>query len=178
MKYGYKVKYIFWLKYFTYHSVLVLAPKYKQHSLSPARVRKVCYSLAELYVRSVYLSLFRWRGARRLWNILKENSSYKSLGTSELDALKCYSSEFTVGTTYLSQTLDITPWTGDRPIARTLHRAVPYRNTNTRSWVEWKFDARSKCPTDLSHCTSPTAQPLREAADTQTHKDSWIQELI
>jgi hypothetical protein len=54
MKYGYKVKYIYfdkyfaWLKYFTYHSVLVLAPKYKQHILSPARVRKVCYSLAEL----------------------------------------------------------------------------------------------------------------------------------
>jgi hypothetical protein len=27
-----------------------------------AKVRKVCYSLAELYVRSVYLNLFGWRG--------------------------------------------------------------------------------------------------------------------
>jgi hypothetical protein len=30
-----------WLKYFTYHSVPVLAPNYKQHILSPANVRKV-----------------------------------------------------------------------------------------------------------------------------------------
>jgi len=50
------------LKYFTYHLVPVLAPNYKQHILSPAKVRKVCYSLAELYVKSVYLNLFGWRG--------------------------------------------------------------------------------------------------------------------
>jgi hypothetical protein len=31
--------------------VLVLAPNYKQHILSPAKVRKVCYSLAELCVK-------------------------------------------------------------------------------------------------------------------------------
>jgi hypothetical protein len=35
---------------------------YKQHILSPAKVRNVCYSLAEIYVKSVYLDLFRWRG--------------------------------------------------------------------------------------------------------------------
>jgi hypothetical protein len=40
-----------WLKYFTYHSVTVLAPNYKQHILSPAEVRKDCYSLAELFVK-------------------------------------------------------------------------------------------------------------------------------
>jgi hypothetical protein len=51
------------LKYFTYHLVPVLAPNYKQHILSSAKVRKVCYSLAELYVRSVNLNLFWWRGA-------------------------------------------------------------------------------------------------------------------
>jgi hypothetical protein len=49
-----------WLKYFTYHLVRELAPNYKQ----PAAVRRVCYSLAELYVKSVYLHLFGWRGAR------------------------------------------------------------------------------------------------------------------
>jgi hypothetical protein len=51
-----------WLKYFSYHLVPVLAPNYKQHILSPAKVRKVCYSLTELYVKSVYLNLFGWRG--------------------------------------------------------------------------------------------------------------------
>jgi hypothetical protein len=49
-----------WLKYFTYHLLLVpvLAPKYKQHILSP-----VYYVLAELYVKPVYLNLIGWRGA-------------------------------------------------------------------------------------------------------------------
>jgi hypothetical protein len=51
-----------WLKYFTYCLVLVLAPNYKQHILSPAEVRKVCYSLADLYINCVYINLFRWRG--------------------------------------------------------------------------------------------------------------------
>jgi hypothetical protein len=49
-------KHFDWLKYFTYHLVLVLAPNYKQHILSPAEVRKVFYSLSELYVKSVYLN--------------------------------------------------------------------------------------------------------------------------
>jgi len=47
---------------FTYRLVAALAPNYKQHILSPAKVRKACYSLAELYVRCVYLNLFGWRG--------------------------------------------------------------------------------------------------------------------
>jgi hypothetical protein len=37
-------------------------PNYKQHTLSPAEVRKVCYSVAQLYIKSVYLKLFEWRG--------------------------------------------------------------------------------------------------------------------
>jgi hypothetical protein len=49
-------------KYFTYHLVPVLTPNYKQHILSPAKVRNVCYSSAELYAKSVYLNLFGWRG--------------------------------------------------------------------------------------------------------------------
>jgi hypothetical protein len=32
-----------WLKYYIYHLISILAPKYKQHILSPANVRKVCY---------------------------------------------------------------------------------------------------------------------------------------
>jgi phage FluMu gp28-like protein len=51
-----------WLKYFTCLSVSVQAPNYNQHILSPAEVRKVCYSLAELYVIFVYLNLFGCRG--------------------------------------------------------------------------------------------------------------------
>jgi hypothetical protein len=50
-----------WLKYFPYHLVPVLAPNYKQHILSPAEVRNVCYSLAELYVMSIYFNLLGWR---------------------------------------------------------------------------------------------------------------------
>jgi hypothetical protein len=42
-----------WLKYFTYQLLPVLAPNYKQHVLPSAEVRKVCYSVAELYVKSV-----------------------------------------------------------------------------------------------------------------------------
>jgi hypothetical protein len=34
-----------------------------QHILSLTGVRKVCYSLAEIYVKSVYLNLFGWRVA-------------------------------------------------------------------------------------------------------------------
>jgi hypothetical protein len=68
MKYGCKVKYIYfdkhfaWFKYFTYHIVTVLAANSKQHISPPGKVRKVCYSLAELYVICVYLNSFGWRG--------------------------------------------------------------------------------------------------------------------
>jgi hypothetical protein len=58
-----------WLKYFTCHLLLALAPNYKQHILSPAKVTKVCYSLAELYVKSVYLNLFGRRWAQLSCNI-------------------------------------------------------------------------------------------------------------
>jgi hypothetical protein len=46
-----------WLKYFAYHLIQVLAPNYKQHVLSPAKFTKLRYSLAELYVKPVYLSI-------------------------------------------------------------------------------------------------------------------------
>jgi hypothetical protein len=39
-----------------------MAAYYKQHTLSPTKVRKVRYSFAELYVKRVYLNLFGWRG--------------------------------------------------------------------------------------------------------------------
>jgi hypothetical protein len=54
--------YYAWLKYFTYYLVPVLAPNYMQYILTPAKVRKLCYSLAELYVNGVYLNLFWFRG--------------------------------------------------------------------------------------------------------------------
>jgi hypothetical protein len=77
-----------WLKYFNYQLVVpVLAPNYKQHILSPAEVRQLCYSLAELHVKCVYLNLFGWRGARCLWNILTWGASYKRLGTSALRSI-------------------------------------------------------------------------------------------
>jgi hypothetical protein len=41
-------------KHFAYYSIPVLAPNYKQHILSPANVRKICYSLAELDVKFVW----------------------------------------------------------------------------------------------------------------------------
>lgn len=58
------IKYTYILKYFSYHLLLVpmLTPNHKQPKLSPANVRKVCLSLDELYVKSVYLHLFWWRG--------------------------------------------------------------------------------------------------------------------
>jgi hypothetical protein len=48
---------------FTYHLVPVLAPDYNQHIFSPAKLRKVRYSLTELCVETVYLNLFGWSGA-------------------------------------------------------------------------------------------------------------------
>jgi hypothetical protein len=57
--------------------VPVLAPNYKQHILSLAKHRKVCFSLPELYVRSVYLNLFGWSGAWSPWNILRGRRAIK-----------------------------------------------------------------------------------------------------
>jgi hypothetical protein len=62
MKQGRKIKYTHilvgtWLKYSTYQLVPVLASNYKQHILSSAKVKKVCYSLAEFCVKSVYLDV-------------------------------------------------------------------------------------------------------------------------
>jgi hypothetical protein len=42
---------------------MALVPNYKQHILSPAKVRKVCYSLDELYVKFADLNIFGWMGA-------------------------------------------------------------------------------------------------------------------
>jgi hypothetical protein len=51
------------------------------------------YSLAELYVKCVYLNLFEWKGALRLWNILKGGACYKSSITSCVGGLRtsCHS---------------------------------------------------------------------------------------
>jgi hypothetical protein len=53
--------------------VPVLSPNYKQHILSLAEVTEVCYSLAEIYVKSVHLNfsdggcvLMIWGGAQAI----------------------------------------------------------------------------------------------------------------
>jgi hypothetical protein len=61
--YIYIFRHFAWMAYFTYHLVPVLAPNCKQHILSSAKLRKVCYSLAELYVTYVYVNLLGCRGA-------------------------------------------------------------------------------------------------------------------
>jgi hypothetical protein len=48
--------------YFTYNLEPALAPNYKQYILLSAKLRKVCYSLPELYAKSLYLNLFDWKG--------------------------------------------------------------------------------------------------------------------
>jgi hypothetical protein len=42
-----------------------------------------CYSLTELYIRSLYLNSF-WRRGRDVHETFKAGASYKSLGTSDL----------------------------------------------------------------------------------------------
>jgi hypothetical protein len=77
-------KHLVWLKYFTYRSVPVLASNYKQHILSSAEVTTACYSLAERYVKYVYLNLFGWRGGATFIKHFTGGSSYKCFGTSGL----------------------------------------------------------------------------------------------
>jgi hypothetical protein len=79
-------RHLAWFKYFTYQLVLVLSPNYKQNILRPPKVRKVCYSLAELHVKSLNFNLFRWRSVKFITKF-KEGASYKSLETSALYSL-------------------------------------------------------------------------------------------
>jgi hypothetical protein len=44
------------MTYFAYHLLTVLTPNYKQHILLSAKLRKVWYSLHELYDKSVCLN--------------------------------------------------------------------------------------------------------------------------
>jgi hypothetical protein len=70
----------FVIEIFYSYLVPVLAPNYKQHILSPAKVRKLCFSLAERYVRSVYENVFGWRGGGvGFRETLQGEASYKSL---------------------------------------------------------------------------------------------------
>jgi hypothetical protein len=76
-----------WLKYFTYNLVPVLASNCKQHILSPAEVRKVCYSLAELqaYIKSIWI--YSGGGGAAFMKHCDGGASYKSLETYELYSL-------------------------------------------------------------------------------------------
>jgi hypothetical protein len=56
-------KHFAWLKYFTYHLVPVQALNYRQHILSPAEIRKVCYFLMELLAvegGATFMKHFEW----------------------------------------------------------------------------------------------------------------------
>jgi hypothetical protein len=75
----------YWLKYFTYNSVPVLTPNYKQYIFSPAKVRKGCYSLADLYVKSCIWIYFFGKGGVNFMKRLNGGASYKSLWISGLD---------------------------------------------------------------------------------------------
>jgi hypothetical protein len=74
------VGYFAWLKYFTHPLVPVLAPKYNQRILSLAKVRKVYYSLADLYVKPFYFYLIVCRGREDL-ETLQGGGELKWLGT-------------------------------------------------------------------------------------------------
>jgi hypothetical protein len=63
--------------YFTHPLVTELAANYKQHILSPAEAIKVCYSLAEHYVKSVYMNLFRRRGHKVHKTFLRRGQAIK-----------------------------------------------------------------------------------------------------
>jgi hypothetical protein len=43
-----------WLRYFTYHLVTVLVPNYKQHILSPTKVRSMLFINSTLYKICVF----------------------------------------------------------------------------------------------------------------------------
>jgi hypothetical protein len=49
----------------------LLAPNYKQHILSPAKVSEVCYLLAELVIRYVYFEFVRVEGDATFMKLLK-----------------------------------------------------------------------------------------------------------
>jgi hypothetical protein len=59
------------MTYFTYH----LVPNYKQYILSSAKFRNVCYSLAEIRVRSAYLKFRVSLG----WTVFICSTSQKTL---------------------------------------------------------------------------------------------------
>jgi hypothetical protein len=59
--------------------VPALAQNYKQHILSPAKVRKICYSLAELYVKAVYL-IYLGGGGLKFMKHLKERLKLLKFG--------------------------------------------------------------------------------------------------
>jgi hypothetical protein len=69
------------LKYFTYHLVPVeiMATNYKQHILSPTKVRKVCYSLVERY-ENRFICNYSGGGGVKFMKHFKEDVKYKKNG--------------------------------------------------------------------------------------------------
>jgi hypothetical protein len=85
------------LKCYTYFLVLVLAPNYKEHILSPAEVKKVYYLLTEIYVRFVYLNLFGRKGCVKFMKHFKGGggANYRSLKTSAVVYFVIYGVQMT-----------------------------------------------------------------------------------
>jgi hypothetical protein len=81
-------KHFAWLKYFTYRLVPVLAPNYKQHILSPAKVIKSMLFISWIVCKMCLFEFIRVERARSSWNTLRVSSSYKRLGTSGLNKLR------------------------------------------------------------------------------------------
>jgi hypothetical protein len=74
-----------WITY--YHLVSAHSPNYKRQILLSVRLRKVCYSLPEIYVKSVYLIVILAEGVMKSMKHLNRGASYESLGTSDLTAV-------------------------------------------------------------------------------------------
>jgi hypothetical protein len=83
MKYGCKVKFV--LRYaLSLVEIFHLSLGTTSSILSSGEVTTACYSLAELYVKYVYLNLFGWRGGAKFIKHFTGGSGYKSFGTSGL----------------------------------------------------------------------------------------------
>jgi hypothetical protein len=71
---------------YPHHLLPILAPNYKQHILSPAEVRKVCYSLAELCQMCLF-EFIRAEGVAKFTKHCSGGASYKRLGTSAVGCM-------------------------------------------------------------------------------------------
>jgi hypothetical protein len=119
---------MYWLK--SFHLVPVLVPNYIQNILLPAEVRKVCYSLAALYVKICLFQFIRVERGAKLMKHLRRAQSVKfwepmaytfnkskwrqKLGsyihTKNLNSSKCRESAFKGDNVHIICSNDATAW--------------------------------------------------------------------